>query len=122
MDCLNFWECDQADGAQRGSSDRKTFAERIRQRPFLSVTKSQQNCEFSTESKSPPCRKGATRMGQPRLLFGGQLDAFFENIHRYVRLLFGCDQGRRNADRARSAAEEQNAALERQLDHTVAGL
>lgn len=75
------------------------------------------NVKIPTLSHKP--RQG---WGTRKSLFRGQLDALLQHIHRYIRLLFGRDERRSDADRARPAAEEQNAALKGQLNHSVAGV
>ena len=54
------------------------------------------------------------------LLLAGQRDALFEHIDSDVSFVLADYQRRRDADRARAAPQEQNAAFEGQFDDAVA--
>src|ERR1700736_4202824 len=49
-----------------------------------------------------------------------QSDALVEHVDRDISLVFGHHQRRRDADRARTAAQKQDAALKGQFDDAIA--
>ncbi len=54
------------------------------------------------------------------MLLGDNVDAFFQHIHRNVGLLFADHQWGRDANCIRTAAQQEDSTLERQIDNTVA--
>src|SRR5260370_16093069 len=60
------------------------------------------------------------RSGLQRKFFLHDSDALFKHIHRDVRLLFGDDERRRDANRVLTRTQEQDTALECQLDDAIA--
>src|SRR5206468_4581609 len=55
-------------------------------------------------------------------LFLDDGNALIENIHRDVRFIFGDDERRRDANRARATTQEEDAAFESEFDNAIAFL